>query len=364
MRPLRPNHRGIIVPTTPPRIKTGGDVNALVVPSKALHQVDRLLRGETPEILVIRSQGGIGDVLMTTPTVKAISKKYKCQVTYATDMTYLEGALPKVLEGNPYIKEVIPWRGIAFQKFDAVINLTCPCVAHEKPLAKPINRIDLFARHAGIPAEDKAIDYYIRDEELEWAKEYLRQRNLDKYKLILVQPSSSTTSRDAPVDKMKQSLVNVLSLEKKTRAIVITHETDNKKSNWNFPGVTVLNNEDCRRIAAIMHFSDLVICPDSAVLHIASALQKKTVTLFGPTDPNARVNYHPEAVAIWPGKELQNYPCWYENPGDGYMCWKRLEQDSITECSLALLNDFPLPMSRGLVTFGDYKFANKFYQVL
>jgi len=365
MRPLKPNSRGAFVPT-PMALRPRRKESPFSKPCQALGHLDRVIKGEPPRICIVRSRGGIGDVLMTTPTVKAISKKYNCKVDYATDFEYLDGALLKVMTGNPYVGHIFEHRELDFRKddYNAIINLTCPCTSHEKPLAPPVNRIDLFARHATIPLEDTSMDFVLSSDELEWARNYISSQGLSSYKLIMVQPSSSNTRRDAPVATMKNALTEILAHHKDIRALIITHSSDNTRTEWKFAETHVLQNFDVRQLAALMHYCDLVLCPDSAILHVASAFHKPTVTLFGPTDPRARVNYHPEAVAIWPGKELHNYPCWYEDPKDGYLCWKRLEPNVIAAACLAVMNKTDLPPSRDLVTFGQYKTSNEFYEIL
>lgn len=356
MRPLKPNSMGAFVPTKQPPQTTNNMANAYTRPSRALKELDRIRSGDTPNICIVRSRGGIGDVLMTTPTVRSIAKKYNCKVDYATEFSYLDGALVRTMEGNPYVRSLISWTDVDAKReeYNAVVNLTCPCVAHEKPLAPPINRIDLFARHAGITLDSPAMDMVLTPNELEWAREYVACHGLDRYRLIMVQPSASNTRRDAPRDKMRDALRHVLSQDKQTRALIITHNSDSVKMDWRYGETHVLNNLNVRQLAAIMFLCDLVICPDSAILHVASTFQKKCLTLFGPTDPRARVNYHPEAVAIWPGKELRNYPVWYEDPKDGYLCWKRLDTEVIAGAALAMLDNKPLPPSRDYVTFGEY----------
>lgn len=363
MRPLRPNQNGIFVPTST-TIKSGGQITPYTKPNKSLYFMDKVIAGEKPSIAITRKQGGLGDVLMTLPTVKAIAKKYEIQIVYGTDLEYLDGALPACLYGNPYISEIVNWRDISPENFNSIIDLTCPCVAHEVPLAKPINRIDLFARHAGIQLQDTDIDYFISDEERKWAKEYIYENNLDRYRLIMVQPSSSTTARDYPVSKMKEALVQILRGQKDLRAIVITHNSDNIKTDWNYSDVHCLHNFGMRKIAAIMEQCQLVICPDSGCLHMASALHMPTVTLFGPTDPHARVNYHPEAVAIWPAGHLKNYPCWYMDPKDGYLCWKLIQPELIKEVSLSVLNQKPLPPSDDLVTYRNRSRTPQIFEIV
>jgi ADP-heptose:LPS heptosyltransferase len=362
---FRPDSRGVIVDIkTPPRFGAG-QVTPYTRSIPTLHHLDNLLGGGKPKLCITRKQGGIGDVLMTLPTVKAIAKKYDVQVDYGTDFTYLDGALTKVLFDNPYIANVVPWDTIDPFDYHAVLDLTCPCINHEKPLAPPINRIDLFAKHLKVSLEDHDMDYHVRDEELIWAREYIEKNNLDRFKLIMVNPSSSTPNRDCPPDKLKRGLGGVLALRRDVRALMIIHESDKRKNeDWNFSEIHILKNMDVRQLAAMMKYCALLICPDSAMLHVAAALHHPTLTIFGPTDPWARVNYHPEAVALWAAKDLKNYPCWYEDPKDGWMCWRRLEESLITDTTLAMLNNQSLPSSRDIVTFGSYREEPQLYQVL
>jgi ADP-heptose:LPS heptosyltransferase len=334
-----------------------------------LGRLDRLRSGEQPRILITRTQGGIGDVLMTLPTVKAIYHKYGTKVDYGTDFGYLDGALPKVLRHNPYINQLISWRDkqakVDKEVYDAILDLTCPCIAHEVPHAPPVNRIDLFARHLGVHLPDTSIDYTIEDGEHKWAQLYLEQNNLDRNKLVLVQPSASASPRSCPVSKMKDALIRLLTKIPNLQAIVITHSSDNHgQTDWNVHRVHRAHDLDIREIGALMHRCDLVICPDSSILHLAGALNKKTLSLFGPTDPRARVNYYPHAIALWPAQHYRNYPCWYDDPGDGYICWKLLEEEFIATIAAAMLNNRALPSSKDIVSFGQYKQGTRRYETI
>lgn len=364
MRSIRPSSTTGIIAPVQQTIKTGGQITAYTKPIQTLNHIDRLMKGGRPNLAITRKQGGLGDVLMTLPTVKAVSKKYGVQVTYGTDFDYLDGALPAVLEGNPYISKVVRWRDINPDEYDGVIDLTCPCVVHEQPHAEPINRIDLFARHAQVHLDDPSIDYYIKDSERKWAQEYIILNNLDRYVRVLVQTSSTSTNRDCPHSKIKASVQGILQSQRNIRAIVLTHSSDNTKTDWQYSDVHIAHNLKARQIAALMEQCDLVLCPDSAILHIASALHKPTVTLFGPTDARARINHHPEAVAVWPAKNLKSYPVWYQDPRDGYLCWRLQEPELIAKTAIAVINHKPLPESNDLVTFGSYTQLSSNYQVI
>lgn len=344
-----------------------------------LSRLDRLLKGEAPYICIKREIGGIGDVLMTTPVVREIKKKYGAIIDYATTPDYLNGALVKVLTANPNINSIVDYRTIDPTLYSLVINLTCPCIAHEVPGAQPINRIDLFAKGAGLntPIKDPSLEYHILPTESEWATKWLAARHMLDKKILLVNPNSSTSRRDMGSTILQSALVKILKYFKGTvRAVVVVH-SDNKTPgiNWKTDGVELLQDHGIREIAAVMDKSNLVICPDSALLHMASALHKKTLTLFGPTDPRARINYHPEAVAIWFGQEFACAPCWYQPKcWNGFSCWKRIEDSMIIEAAIGLLDDKPLEyqhyythfgsLVKGLHTNTPRNFANSPFEVL
>ncbi|MBY0358137.1 MAG: glycosyltransferase family 9 protein [Candidatus Obscuribacterales bacterium] len=51
-------------------------------------------------------------------------------------------------------------------------------------------------------------------------------------------------------------------------------------------------------LAALMQLSDLIVCVDSAPMHIAAGLQKRVVALFGPTEPDKLLLQSDRVVAL------------------------------------------------------------------
>tara|TARA_Y100000310_G_scaffold241139_1_gene245058 strand:- start:13561 stop:14472 length:912 start_codon:yes stop_codon:yes gene_type:complete len=300
---------------------------------------------------------------MTLPTVKAISEKYGVAVTYGTDLEYLDGALPAAVQHQPYISQVLSFRDVelAYDQFDAVINLTCPCIVHEVPHAPAISRIDLFARHAGVLLKDRHLDYKIMPEEDAEARVTLANLGLNKtvHKLVLINPFSSTQTRHIPA-QMLENLCRDLTADPSVKCLIFTHGEE-ADGNWDtIPGCVELQNVKLRQIAAIMSHCELVVCPDSALLHLAGALDKKTLTFFGPTDPNARINYFPHAVAVWGGAEMTCAPCWYEACKFAYTCWRRFDYAVVQQAAIALVHNTPLPEHPLLVSYPNVQAASDF----
>lgn len=307
MARINTNQQGIIIPGKS-EIQTAGDCSPLRNPAVALHRIQKIRANvDKLHLAFVRPIGGIGDMLMILPTVKAVRKQYNCYIDMITDPMYLDGALYKVLQGNPYIDNIVDYQDVrtgGYEKYDGVIPMNCPCAWREVPGFSPvIGRIDMFAQHAQIRLDDYQIDYYVTDQEKEWAHQFLTSRRIDPNdRIVLVQSNSSTFTRDLPLNKYK-AVIGALTKDKHNKVFVITHGAT--EPSWGMFGVYHFHNFDVRHIAALMSLSSLVICPDSSILHLAAALNKPTLTLFGPTDPNGRVNTYPSAIAIWGAWDLR-----------------------------------------------------------
>lgn len=311
-------------------------------PPKRIARIQELLKTSAPKIAIVRGEG-IGDVIMTLPCIQELSEAFggRAKITYATNTRYAEGALVKILKGNPHINEVIDRENIDEAEYDTVLSLHCPAIGYEKYGNPPINRIDLFARHLGFDKlKDPTPKIYLTSSEIDEGSSFLFQTGLWGKKIMMVQLFGTSPSRSIGLHTVKTALVKLYE-QYKIHALIMTHGTDPSTDiMWNeIPGSVVVRGKDCREIASIMVHCDLVLCPDSAMLHIAGALGVPTVTLFGPTDPRARINYYPNAVVIWGGENLGGHPHWYEKCPFGDLCWKVITDEAIVEaCATHIAN--------------------------
>lgn len=317
---------------------------ANLYPQKRIKRLRELMDTKSPRVCVIRGEG-LGDVLMTTPTIDALKSYFPepAHITYATNTRYLEGALPKALQYNPSIDNIIDRDQVDEGDYDLTINLHCPCVAYEKRENPPINRIDLFAAHAGVKPENKLPRYFVKQEELDEAKRFLSSKRINENdKTILVHIFTSTIRRNLDDNKIKNTL---MTLGRNGKLIILSHKTDYPTNIIfsNIPNATVFSG-DVRQIAAIMKYCDLVLCPDSSILHLAGALSVPTVSIFGHTDPRARINYYRNAVAIWPGKDYAACPCWHRPCTLKEACYKAITSEMIiSACEQTLGKINPQP---------------------
>jgi ADP-heptose:LPS heptosyltransferase len=298
-------------------------------PAIKLGRLKTLLKTQHPSICFIRGEG-LGDVIMTTPTVHAMKQMFgKVTITYATNTSYLDGALVKVLKHNPDISHILERNLVDDAQYDLVVNLHCPAIKLEKKSLLPPNRIDIFAKHAGIKLDDPVPRYFIQQEEVEVGEIMLNTVTAQE-QTVLVQPQASGKQRSISQTRLKSAVLELYA-RFGIRSIILTHDGDHKTDVlWdNIPGSILLHNLDIRGIAGVMVHCNLVLCPDSSILHLAAALGVPTVGLFGPTHGPSRVVHYPNTVALWQGKDIPACPCWYEHCPTGYTCWERISTEDI-----------------------------------
>ena len=300
------------------------------------------------KIVIWRPRGGIGDMLMLTPTFQALKRELpNSHITLVTSFEYLSGVLVDILDGNPYIDEIVDVRSWDHNnQADILINEADACVSEEIPGAFPPNRINMFASKAGVRIEDEKVFYKVKPQELENAADFALQRRMHmRDHIFLYQPFASSIQRSPEIRQNKRILSKIHKRWPNSMILVPTHATDwGGDVDFNLIGCEQLKNYNIRLLASIMYETvDVVICPDSSLLHLAGALEKPTVALFGPTPSQCRIDHYPKVIGIDAGKGIckGRWPCWYSQCQFGKICWKSLEDDVIINAiERALKGDF------------------------
>ena len=193
-------------------------------PAIKLSRLHQLLQTSKPKICFVRGEG-IGDVIMTLPTVHAMKHFFnEVEIHYATNVGYLEGALVKVLQGNPDIDQIIDRDNLVETSYDLIINLHCPAIYQEKPGLNPPNRIDIFANTAGLQLLDQVPHYYITDEEVARGKVNFHRWHPDDKK-ILVHMNASSQDRSIDPKIISQALSDLYT-KYQIRSVMLTHSSD------------------------------------------------------------------------------------------------------------------------------------------
>ena len=335
LRPKR-GHPGILRPTrrqVPVMTRQGR--SRVKKPRVALGRQgrDRIvgqLTGKTNLRLCIqRRLGGIGDVLMTTPVVKALKTRYpEAELTYATDPQYYNGDLLRILEGNPYIDKLVDFRGVNQNDYHLFVDLTGICPPYETKSNPPVNRIDLFARHVGIRLDDPLPDYMITSEDRGWATTIIKKWfGEGSYKVVVIHTASVDRRRTWPVKNYIQMLHELTEERPELRFIVL--DQNRQKEHWDTKNCVNASNYGIRQAASLIWAGDVFVGPDSGPLHLAGAMEKEIVAIFGSTDSTARINYYDGAISV--DSDLPCSPCWYATCPQNLACMRQIPITQVKE---------------------------------
>lgn len=234
-------------------------------------------RTEPIQDLWLVRAAGWGDLLMLTPTIRALQKKYpNIKIHVACGKTYVD-----LLWGLDVIIEEIPI------KLPVAPN-TC-IVTYEdwiegNPRADQIHMAQHFADKVGIDLKgDHRPSYFLKDEETQSARMAFPRTNR---KRVAIQVMASAVYRTYPF------MPNVVTLlYKKGCEVFLFGEPGQLKTQENSPAEIVnLTNQNLtfRQSAAVLAQCDVAISPDSAMVHLASALDVPCVGLYGPISPELR----------------------------------------------------------------------------
>ncbi len=295
------------------------------------------------KILVVKLRQ-IGDVLLTAALFKAL----KAHLPQAEIHAYIYNEGFDMLAGHPAVDRLIgydrKWKNLSFfarlkkelalllkirkEKYDLVINLTegdrgtiaaamakarirvgfqpkgkwqnriythvvkhCPGLRHtvERNL-DALRRIGIFPNE-----EQRELFLHVPDEARQWVRGHVQGP------FVLIHPTSRWRFKCLPVEKMR-ALTEELILQGKN--VVFSSgpdEVERQMVKDIVRGLDVLNlsgKTSLKQLAALIEFSELLICVDSVSFHMANALKKAVVAIFGPTsdvtwgpwrNPNARV---------------------------------------------------------------------------
>lgn len=291
--------------------------NSMMMPIvvKRLARIERRIRKLNPNpnqknkkhILVWRNTGGIGDILMQSIIATELKRiQPNSHIVYQVPENYL--AIPK---HNPCVDEVqVVETPFVEDGFDKTIKLSQPCPAsvYESRRGPDItkDRIDLFLEAAGIKAKDKSLNYQVKPEERKWTEEFLKGRKaLDKIK-IGFELRSIEKRRDWIRWKELAKLIH--KSIKNSKVFIFDHDA---KMAWKDKKVINVCGFPIEDVAAIIEQLDLIIGPDTGLLHLAGAVGTKILGLFGPTNPIMRLNTYKGADWIWLVKKFKCMPCWY-----------------------------------------------------
>lgn len=245
-----------------------------------------------PRRVMVMRMGGFGDLLLLAPVLREIKRRWpSCEVAVST-----MGHYAVALEGLPFVDRVLPYPvpvDVA-DTFDAWVFLEG---AEHTPRSKEIHLTDLFAEIAGVEIQgSRQPAYAVKASEALWAAEkYPRTQ----HRRLAVQVGTSAVCRTYPRSNLGAVCAELV---KRGWEIYLMGAAGEVKTPDNHKNGQLRNlcDDDLafRQSAAVVSQCDVLLGSDSALVHVAAAIDLPAVGLFGPFPWRLRTAYSPSVRAI------------------------------------------------------------------
>lgn len=251
----------------------------------------------------------LGDVIMTTPVVRALTGKFpNAEIT-----AVVSPRARCVLEKSAMLKNLILYdkklglfnqrpflRALRRERYDIVVDLrntAIPWLVKAKrrsPLRRPLRSLSMRERHLEVlrlmgihSASLPEFDFFTAEDETS-AFEKVNARGVPlQHGWILLAPVAASGLKTWPMEKFEQTLRQLLTLTRASVLIVGDSREGEKAAKlalldpqrvFNFAGQTTFPET-----AALTARAKLVVANDSALMHLAFELGIPAAAVFGPT---------------------------------------------------------------------------------
>ena len=279
-------------------------------------------------ILIVRTDR-LGDVLLSTPVIKALRQKFPQGYICMLVSPYTKD----VLDGNPALDETITFdkdaknsqgwlatlklaKALRKKKFDLTIVLHPTTRMHLITFLAGIPKrlgydrkfgflltdrikhakqhgqkheseyaLDLI-RYLGIEPQDKSLFMPIKQESEKWVEILFRQVGImDSDKLLVIHPAASCPSRIWPGERYAQ-VADKLVQQYGFKVIIVSGPKDIQKAevvikNMRIKALNLAGKTSISQLASLLRRCQLFISTDSGPMHVASALGVPVITIFG-----------------------------------------------------------------------------------
>jgi heptosyltransferase-2 len=306
----------------------------------------RKVLDDVRKIAVIKT-GAIGDVLMSTPFLRVLRKRFpKARIVY-----YVGAWAKDTLAGNKNLDEVVEFdqsmffrnkifamlkliRKIKKEKYDLCFNLdkhyllnvfAYLCKIHVRvgfdrygegfantlnvrygPVKHEVDYyLELAYKVGAKKTENKNLEMFLSKKDTGFADEFFRKNKIKK--AVAVAPGGAKNPGEPVHFVRRWPQERFLELVEKIKSPVILLggpgdvdaaefiiKNAKRKNVYSLVGKTSL-----KEAAAVMKKCSCIVCCDSGLMHVASAVNKKIISIFGPTNPARKAPLHKESIAIW-----------------------------------------------------------------
>jgi len=347
--------------------------------------------------IVVFHFGGIGDMILTTPALRALANKYKkAEISFICSNLNNSMFLTKfpfildvrafnvyALDSKGFLKcffwlelwDII--RYLHSKPIDLLVNLHHPflidwyliefvVVALSRAkysiganphflktrsiYGKWISESDLKGKHykdffldivelLKIVAENRDTEFPLSEEDKLFAETFVREHNLESKILVSIHPGSSEPNKLWPAERYRQLCINLTHNERKVLLVgskedFMIGEMISKRN----PNVfNLIGKTNISQTAALIEKCSVFIGNDSGPFHISIGVKTPTIGLIGPGYPRFHLYSRDDIQVV--KKEVSCAPCRNLNCKDKY-CMKQIKVEEVFRATEDMLNRF------------------------
>jgi heptosyltransferase-2 len=285
----------------------------------------------------------LGDVIRTTPILRALKEKYP-----ESNITWLVTEHAEhLLLGNEFVDRILVWDDfVPFQlmkeKFDVLINLekiagVCALADMIDAWVKYGFRFDTIS--GAYNGYEKGLDFisYIEDKKSDKTKGYWQQ--------VLIQMLGVSWKEQEYVVGYKSKTTEIIDFgfnyevgskwPYKSLPMDIWKELERRLVEGGYSVSWQQGSKNLYKYMDWINSCKVLITNDSLGLHLAFAFHKKVIGMFGPTDPN-EVYFYSGCKVIKSSVACEYMPCGSFKCQSGLYCMTHISADEIEEAAREL----------------------------
>lgn len=292
-------------------------------------------------ILVLRSVGGLGDILMHRMIFEDIKLLVPdVKIHFACPKVYHD-----VVADHPYIDKVLPSETVNHRDYYKHYNTSSICGRVEMQLAPKIapHRSDIWAERCGLTLKNHNMHIHLTDDELQTARKVLEANRTRSGPMVALCPFSAMQLKNL----LPHQIVGVTTeLHKRGYCVVGLHRDPILElEEIGVPTIVPLGERNLRLWMSIIHEIDYVVTVDTAAFHCAGGMGKPAVGIFTFVSGEAYGQYYPSIEIVQGPCPLAHIGCYNislcPKRGIPKPCLEGITVKGITEAFSRMAQRFP-----------------------
>jgi len=276
--------------------------------------------------ILIKRPAGIGDMVVTFPFVRKVRELYP------------DGQIDYLINGNlkelifclcPEISQVISGNNFNAKAYDIIYDLQKLSQQAFQQRRGKEHQLDIFCDYYGfrLSAQEKQVIRELKQEDSIWAHKYIRYHlsNYRDKKIVGIVLSDRNSQKVWPYNK---ELIDYLSRDGRNLILLLGHSLFSNKLFNKERILNVTELTSLRQVISLVNCCNLVITPDTGLLHVAGILGIPFISIFGSTPGQLITKYYSSCYRIMQN-QLCDSICWQRNFATCNKCLKSISVEDV-----------------------------------